>query len=741
MILRAPLPCLVLALLATAACAPSDDGERTGDPSRADTRPLPERAAGLARLHLLAFNKLQGFGAGIPCDPTRGAPVAQAATLARALEDEGDGVIFAAIGDTFARKRFQPVDRTQSASVRARRRVGVEALAAAGVEVLVPGHADLVYGARALVEQCEESGIEILLTNVTIEGVETRDTLLVEHGGVRIGLVSALPTLVPGEGGEPIDVEYEGVELANPTERVREVSERLVAEQGADLVICLSNLQAQANRDLTRIPSVHIVVGGAEGTPAEGVTFDPGSRSALLLSSATNGAELGHTTFVVRDGDLAFADVSGRYTLPPRIARDREDLDGFIAEFGTDDVFELAPRVSPEDPQGFVHWVAMIDENAAALAEIEAYAGSSIAHRAADLDAQPEAPAVLEAFARLPAEIEITFDNLAMPDEPFLGETRLSPPRAEDCRGCHAVQYAHWEGTRHARAFESVDALGLARDVTCLRCHTTAFNEPGGYTDLRQRAPYGSVQCYACHGTNKMHADSELRVVDPSQHFWRDAAAMDCVRCHREERSPGFDVAAATAQVACPPLDRSAPEMVAAYERVLAVARERRVQERGSPRDPYFEARALLALGREDEAFPMLDEFAPRATSDPLLTIEIAELFEDAGRSHGAIEILRRFVEIQTGEPNVNRAFVAMLLEASDETARDPERALRQIRFLLPEDGNTTDITLRLLEVDALFALDRADEATALMNRLYADYARTPEYKQRVERYGLRPIR
>jgi len=733
-----PVPLLLLACLLAAGCGPAPAPDAGAEAPRA---PLAERARGVSRLHLLTFNRLQGFGAGYPCDPTTGSPLAKAATLADRIEQDGDRALLLAVGDTTARKRFVPADRTQAASVRARRRVGLAALAAAGVDLVAPGHADLMYGIGPFLRECEEVGLRVLLTNAHLAREGLEPSVVVEHGGVRYGFLAVVPTFIPDDEGNPIEVEFDDLEIDEPLERARQESARLLEEEGVDFVVCLSNVQAKMNRAVAKVPTVHLVVGGAEATPADGVIFDPGVSTALMVSSEISGQELGHTTLEVHDGSLAFADVSGLHTLPVRIAEDTARLARLVEEHGTDDLETLARYTSPQDPEAFLHWASMIDENRAALETIAAYEGSSIAHRAAALGSVSEAPEVLAALDELPATLEHVFANLDMPDEPFIKHTRLSPPYAKDCRGCHAAQYAHWEGTSHANAFERVASRGLARDVTCLRCHTTAFNEPGGYTDLRERAPYGSVQCYACHGTNQVHADSALRVVDPGYHFWRTAEDMQCLRCHREERSPGFDRAAATAAIACPPIDHRAAEIVAAYEEVLARCRERRVRGEDAARDPYFEARALLGLGRTEEGLAILRDFAPRVRTDPLMTIELARLFEQAGDSHGALALLRDVIEVQTGEPNTNREYVRLLLEASDESARDPEAALRRIRFLLPEDGPTGDLTLRLYEIDALFALGRTADAVALVNRLFVDYGHDPAFLERIDRYGLRKVR
>ena len=61
---------------------------------------------------------------------------------------------------------------------------------------------------------------------------------------------------------------------------------------------------------------------------------------------------------------------------------------------------------------------------------------------------------------------------------------------AAKCKMCHKVQYASWEGTKHAMATETAKA-GTEREFSadCLKCHATNASEE-----------LAGVQCEACHG-------------------------------------------------------------------------------------------------------------------------------------------------------------------------------------------------------------------------------------------------
>ncbi len=52
---------------------------------------------------------------------------------------------------------------------------------------------------------------------------------------------------------------------------------------------------------------------------------------------------------------------------------------------------------------------------------------------------------------------------------------------SEACRDCHAAEFQTWEASPHAHAGKTLDAKDKAGDASCLRCHTTAFDRPGGF--------------------------------------------------------------------------------------------------------------------------------------------------------------------------------------------------------------------------------------------------------------------
>ncbi len=98
------------------------------------------------------------------------------------------------------------------------------------------------------------------------------------------------------------------------------------------------------------------------------------------------------------------------------------------------------------------------------------------------------------------------------------------------CKKCHLSEYKSWEATRMARSFEilkpgqhkeakdkfKVDAAkDYTKDETCVKCHTTGFQKPGGYATpaaedekaVRKAEQLMGVGCESCHGPGSAYVE------------------------------------------------------------------------------------------------------------------------------------------------------------------------------------------------------------------------------------------
>ncbi|GAB4357622.1 MAG: hypothetical protein Kow006_25630 [Gammaproteobacteria bacterium] len=109
------------------------------------------------------------------------------------------------------------------------------------------------------------------------------------------------------------------------------------------------------------------------------------------------------------------------------------------------------------------------------------------------------------------------------------------------CAECHQKAFESWKGSRHARAFSTLERENKAFDANCLGCHTVAFNQDGGFVDPEITPDRLNVQCESCHGPGRVHAESEGKQPLPRKALAEDGPV--CLQCHNRSHSPSFDFA------------------------------------------------------------------------------------------------------------------------------------------------------------------------------------------------------
>jgi len=144
---------------------------------------------------------------------------------------------------------------------------------------------------------------------------------------------------------------------------------------------------------------------------------------------------------------------------------------------------------------------------------------------------------------------------------------------AKGCASCHKSkatgnQYASWEATAHARAYQTLGTpaaaelakkLGIDSDPQtvprCLACHTTAAGVLKGRLAESFDVAEG-VQCEACHGPGSEYSKIQHMIKHETalQVGLEVPNAKTCTKCHNEE-SPtfkGFDYTSALKKIAHP---------------------------------------------------------------------------------------------------------------------------------------------------------------------------------------------
>ena len=125
--------------------------------------------------------------------------------------------------------------------------------------------------------------------------------------------------------------------------------------------------------------------------------------------------------------------------------------------------------------------------------------------------------------------VAATQDAPALPqDSPYVG--------AGACRECHADTYAAWHGTKHASAFNRLNAADRAGGQ-CTRCHTTGSPEQIAAEAGNPALP--GVQCEACHGPGRTPAETARAGTPQPGSVTKTPPEKTCTGCHNEQ-SPHY---------------------------------------------------------------------------------------------------------------------------------------------------------------------------------------------------------
>jgi hypothetical protein len=115
---------------------------------------------------------------------------------------------------------------------------------------------------------------------------------------------------------------------------------------------------------------------------------------------------------------------------------------------------------------------------------------------------------------------------------------------SEACKRCHAPQFAHWEESPHARAFETLVKVAQDFNPQCVACHATGYKK-GGFRNVRSTPGFAGVGCESCHGAASEHAAGPK---SPPPARGRTASG-GCESCHDKSQDPDFNRATALEKI------------------------------------------------------------------------------------------------------------------------------------------------------------------------------------------------
>ncbi len=109
------------------------------------------------------------------------------------------------------------------------------------------------------------------------------------------------------------------------------------------------------------------------------------------------------------------------------------------------------------------------------------------------------------------------------------------------CGVCHEQEYATWQFTSHATAFDTLVTHASDRRTDCVGCHVVGFEETGGYDFTRRPSHLENVGCESCHGRGGPH-------LSPGAVTDGDYAPV-CGTCHNPTHSLGFEYTSFSSRV------------------------------------------------------------------------------------------------------------------------------------------------------------------------------------------------
>ena len=104
----------------------------------------------------------------------------------------------------------------------------------------------------------------------------------------------------------------------------------------------------------------------------------------------------------------------------------------------------------------------------------------------------------------------------------------------DTCATCHAKEQEIWQKSGHAHAMDTLEKKNEQFDTECVGCHVVGFQK-GGFQSLVSTPQYANVQCEACHGPGRQHAQN------PSKGYGFMPTPVGCVQCHTKMNSPDFN--------------------------------------------------------------------------------------------------------------------------------------------------------------------------------------------------------
>jgi hypothetical protein len=522
------LSCLLVLTGIGASC--SGNGREGTLPELAEAR-LPRPA-----LRLVAITDLMGYLEPCGCTSRPLGGLDRLAAALRRAKSDGVPTLFVASGDLFFDESSHGVDLAEATTQEVWKAETVaEVLSSLDLAAATVGSLDLRFGLSTFQALRTRARFPLLAAGVrvlsSIPANGTEDSIrpaepdplparhLLEVGSVRVALIGIS------------DVEGEGIQREGNLVELARHQARAARDEGAELVIVLARASRRTVRQMaTDIPDIDFIVQGGvdQGSPSP-----PNSDGAPVLHASHHGQGLLVVDIVPGEG-ARWIDASTwtRAVERDRLRAEAEALRARIAEWERD------PNIASSDLAEQRARLGDIEAQMRRIARAPDVRGKAFAARFLELGPEaprdPEVRSVLGAYFRRVNEHNREVFAAFLPKPAPEGTPHYVG--VETCGRCHAEALAWWRTTLHARAYRTLQDLHKEYNLSCVGCHVTGYNEPGGST-VAHVGPLQDVGCESCHGPGSQH------VTDPTGaavNVRRDVPEAVCVRCHNPEHSDRF---------------------------------------------------------------------------------------------------------------------------------------------------------------------------------------------------------
>ncbi len=374
-----------------------------------------------------------------------------------------------------------------------------------GVAAATPGPLDLALPAAQRDDLMKRSGFPWIVDG---EDHPFASAQVLDAGGVKVGVLGLVVR----------DDSFAATAQAK-TQQLR--------AQGAQLVVALIDGDRRAARVVAgKGPDVVLMGGLDQEKPLPPTVMG----SALLVHAGYQGQSVVELELGLKPGD--WEDASAWSAKEAEREHDRQiaELRARIAEWEKDSKISKADlaaqrarlqvlkdqRARPPSPTYKGRWFD------ATLVEL-----------APEVHAEPALAAKLDAHDRHVNEAnrELLKDRLPLP----AAKGAAHYVGSESCASCHQEAYDWWRDTKHGRAYATLERVHKEFNLSCVSCHVTGYNQPGGST-VTHVGDLKNVGCENCHGPGSLHNEKP----DLAGLITKSPTEQTCLSCHTHEHSDRF---------------------------------------------------------------------------------------------------------------------------------------------------------------------------------------------------------